>query len=283
MGLSGPRQGDTTSKPLFSNHRLPMLITSLTDPTPAGAISTMRNAIYDGTDGFMLHMETLDPEHVCEADLARIMDYACDRPVFTLNHRRPKTGKTDEELISEQLMAVRAGASMIDMMGDMFGPAPMELAKDTRAVKRQQEVIDEVHALGGEVLMSSHIWVFMTAEETLAHARALEARGADFIKIAMCAHTEEEVLEVMSTTPLVKKELGVPFLHICMGQYGKVHRAISPMLGSCFALCVQAYTEAGHKEKPLLRAEKAIFDSIDRHPARNVYLGTRGKPREAAE
>ena len=266
-------------KPLFSQQKLPMLLTSLTDPTPAKTICTMRNAIFDGTDGFLLHMEVLKQEHLCETDLKTIFNYACDKPVYTMNYRRANSGKTDEQLIAEQLMAVRAGASMIDMMGDMFDPSPMELAQDSRAIARQQEVIEEVHALGGEVLMSSHTWVFMTAEETLAHTQALEARGADFIKIAMCVHSEAEMLEALRITAVVENELRVPFLHICMGQHGKLHRAISPMLGSCFALCVQSYTETGHKEKPLLRAEKTVLDNIDWMPARNPYLGTRTRPK----
>ena len=270
-------------KPLFSRQKLPMLVTSLTDATPAKTVCTIRNAIFDGTDGLMLHMEALSPEHICEAALKTIFDYTCDKPMFTLNYRRPNSGKTDEQLVAEQLMAVRAGASMIDMMGDMFDPSAMELTRDPRAIARQQQVIEQVHALGGEVLMSSHIWVYMTAEETMAHAKALADRGADFVKIAMSVHTEEEALDAMRTTYLVKKELKVPFLHICMGQYGKLHRAIAPMLGSCFALCVQSYTEAGHKEKPLLRAEKALFENLDWQPARNIFLGTRGKPKETPE
>lgn len=266
-------------KPLFSRQKLPMLVTSLTDATPAKTICTMRNAIFDGTDGFMLHMEALNSEHLCEADLRPIFDYACDRPVFTMNYRRTTDGKTDEQRIADQLTALRAGASMIDMMGDMFDPSPMELTRDRRAIARQQQVIEEVHALGCEVLLSSHTWVFMTAEETLAHAKLLETRGADFVKIAMCVHSELELLELLRTTTLVRNELKVPFLHIGMGQYGKLHRAIAPMLGSCFALCVQSYTESGHKEKPLLRAEKAVLDNIDWSPARNPYLGTRARPK----
>ena len=274
---------DHPVKPLFSQQKLPMLVTSLTDATPPKTISTMRNAIYDGTDGFMLHMEMLNPEHFCETDLKTIIDYACDKPVYTMNYRRPNDAKTDEQRIAEQLMAVRAGASMIDMMGDMFDPTPMELTQDRHVIARQQQVIDEVHGLGSEVLMSSHTWVFMTAEEILAHAKALESRGADFVKIAMCVHTEQEALDAIRSTALVTRALAVPFLHVCMGQYGKLHRAISPMLGSCFALCVQSYTEAAHREKPLLRAQRAVLENLDWQPARNVYLGTRGKPKDVAE
>lgn len=239
----------------------------------------MRNAIFDGAEAFMLHMEAMKEEHLNEDDLKTIFNYACDKPVFTMNYRRPN-GKPDEQLVAEQLMAVRAGASMIDLMGDMFDPSPRELSQDPRAIGRQQQVIEEVHALGGEVLMSSHVWEYMNVEETLAHAKALEARGADFVKIAMSVHNEAQMLESLHATVLVKNELKVPFLHICMGQWGKVLRAVSPMFGSCFALCVQSYTEAGHKEKPLLRAEKAVLDNVDWMRARNPYAGTGTQPNE---
>ncbi len=263
-----------SARPLFSDQKLPLLVASLTDPTPTATISTMRNAIYDGAEAFMLHMEMMKPEHLCENDLKAIINYTGDKPLFTMNYRR-SSEKTDEQLIEEQLMAVRAGASMIDMMGDMFAPSPRELSQDSHAIARQKQIIEQVHALGGEVLMSSHVWEYMTEEETLSHAKALESRGADFVKIAMCVHSEAEMLKSLSTTALVKNELKVPFLHICMGQWGKVLRAISPMFGSCFALCVQSYTEAGHKEKPLLRAEKAVLDNVDWMRARNPYAGTK--------
>lgn len=266
------------NRPLFSRCTLPMLVTSLTDDDAGKTISTMRNAIYDGTDGFMIHMERLKPEMVNQETLENIFNYACDKPLYTMNYRGPGVEKSDEQLMEEQIMAVRAGASMIDMMGDMFGRAPLELTFDEKAVAKQKEVIDRVHALGGEVLLSSHTFVYMTADEVLRHTKTLEARGADFIKIAMSVHNEEELMDAMKTTTIVSRELKVPFLHICMGQYGKLHRAIGPMLGSCFALCVQQYTPAGHKEKPLLRAEKAVFDHIDYHPGRNTYVGTGTAP-----
>jgi 3-dehydroquinate dehydratase len=222
----------------------------------------------------MLHLEAMKQEHLCEEDLKAIFNYAGDKPVFTMNYRRSDE-KTDEQLVNEQLMAVRVGASMIDLMGDMFDPSPRELSQDRHAIDRQQQVIEEVHALGGEVLMSSHVWEYLTPEQALSHAKALEARGADFVKIAMCVHNEAQMLESLQATVLVKNELKVPFLHICMGQWGKLLRAVSPMFGSCFALCVQSYTESGHKEKPLLRAERAVLDNVDWMRARDPYAGTR--------
>jgi hypothetical protein len=219
----------------------------------------------------MIHLEKLAPEYMTPDHLQRIFNYSCDLPMYTMNYRGSHSQhKDDQQLIDEQIMAVKAGANMIDMMGDMFDKSPMELTRNPEAIEKQKRVIAEVHALGGEVLMSSHTWVYMTAEEVLAHAQELESRGADFIKIAMRVNSEEEMVDAVKTTSVVSKALRVPFLHICMGFHGKLHRAVGPMFGSCFALCVQRYTPAGHKEKVLLSAEKLVFDNIDYRLNRNV-------------
>ncbi|MDF2725229.1 MAG: type 3-dehydroquinate dehydratase [Paenibacillus sp.] len=255
---------------LFSEQKFPMLVTSISDSNPDDVICTIRNAMLDGTHGYMIHLEKMAPEHVNPETLRRVFSYTCDKPIYTMNYRGKHSQKSDQQLIDEQIMAVKAGANMIDMMGDMFDRAPLELTRNPEAIEKQKQVIAQVHELGGEVLMSSHTWVYMTTDEVLAHAKELEARGADFIKIAMSVNSEEEMIDSIKTTSVVSKALSVPFLHICMGFHGKLHRAIGPLVGSCFALCVQKYTPAGHKEKVLLRAEKSVFDNIDCGVNRNV-------------
>ena len=61
----------------------------------------------------------------------------------------------------------------------------------------------------------------------------------------------------------IVKALGIPFLMINMGDHGKAHRVIGPVFGSCMLLCVQQYTPNGHKEKPLLRACRDIYNNFD--------------------
>ena len=78
------KDSEPPTKHLFSRQRLPILVTSLTDPTPTKTICTMRNAIFDGTDAFMLHMEALKQEHICENDLMMICNYAGDKPLYQI-------------------------------------------------------------------------------------------------------------------------------------------------------------------------------------------------------
>lgn len=264
------------TKPLISKQKLPLLITSMNDPTPSEIICTMRNAIYDGTEAFSLHLEMMKQEHINEEDLRRICNYAGDKPIYTMNYRIAERGKTDEQLTAEQLMGVRAGSSMIDFMGDMFDRTPRELTQNSSAIERQREVIEEVHSLGAEVMMSSHIFDYLTMEETLEHAQALEARGGDIVKIASAVRSEEEMIEALRTTVLVKNKLNVPFLHVCMGQWGKLLRAVSPMFGSCFAICGQTYKPVAHMDQPLLRAQRAVLDNVDWMHGRDTAQGTIG-------
>lgn len=254
----------------------PMLVSVVSERHPEACIAQFRNSIFDGADGFLLQLETLDPPHLSGQDLRHILDYACDKPVLTTNYRRGDL--TDDELVEQDLMALQAGVTMLDLMGDLYDPSPLELSHKAEAIDQQRRLVDRVHALGGEVLMSSHTFVPMSCEQAVEHAQALASRGADMIKIAMAAHCEDDALEALRTTALLKRELKVPYLYICMGQYGKLQRAIGPLLGSSMALCVPTYTDHSHREQPLLRAEKAVLDNVDASIARNPYLGTRYSP-----
>jgi 3-dehydroquinate dehydratase len=61
----------------------------------------------------------------------------------------------------------------------------------------------------------------------------------------------------------LKNELKTPFLHLCMGRYGKLHRVLTPMFGSVMTLCTQEYRAHSLCDQPLLRATKAVYDNID--------------------
>ncbi len=244
--------------------RKPLLVSMITEKYPADCVTTIRNSIFDCSDAFALLLEILDLKHHNRDDLKGIINYCCDKPMLTINYRKPDRKElSDDDLLAAHMIALEAGASMCDIMGDFYDPSPMQLAMNPAIIDKQKRLIEKIHSAGGEVLMSSHTWVMMTAEQTIEHAKALEARGPDMIKIAMRADTEDELLEVIKTTALMKRELKIPYLHICMGQYGKVHRVIGSLFGSSLVLCVQQYTKAGHKEQPLLRATRAALDNID--------------------
>lgn len=253
----------------------PLITCVITDNTPEKCIASIRNAIFDGADAFYLDITKLENEFRNKASISRIVDYCEDRPMIVMCYRREnRPDMTDERIAEELLMAVEAGASMVDMFGDLFGHNEDQLSTDEQSVRKQKEFIERIHKAGGEVLASSHIWSNRSCEEIVQHAKALESRGADMVKIACVVTDDEETLEGIKTTCRLKKELKVPFLHICLGQYGKAHRALAPVFGANMVLCVQVYDEIALKDQPTVRAEKALLDNLDYKMARDTSYGT---------
>lgn len=265
-------------KPKFTEilkYRQPLLTTMIMDNSPQDCICRIRNATYDGAQAIAIHMEYLNREYHNYKDLKRIFAYADDRPLYTMNYRLAgRHNASDEELVQAQLIAAEAGASMVDITGDIYEQAPVQLCMNPRTIDRQRALIDQFHKRDCEVLMSSHTFKFMNADETLSHCNELIRRGADMVKIAMCATEYDQMEEVFHTTIMMKKELKVPFIHICMGQYGKLHRVIGPILGSALTLSIQEYVPQSNKEQPITRCARAVYDNLEWRCARNDQLGT---------
>ena len=80
-------------------------------------------------------------------------------------------------------------------MGDLYDRQPDEVAVSEEAIKKQMELIDELHKKGAEVLMSSHIFKFTSAERVLEIALEHQRRGADISKIVTQADSAEEEIE----------------------------------------------------------------------------------------
>lgn len=263
-------------RPSFVNLPKPFIVDVITDTNPTDALATMRNAEYAGAQAFDLHLRSLDPEFHNEKDLESIIK-ATDKPVMLINYRGDanfKGAATDEERVESNLKGVRAGASAVDIMGDFYDPQPLQITRNPEIIDKQKKLIDQIHSLGAEVIMSSHTFgVHHKPEQAVEHLSALAARGADMVKLAETLSSEDELLEAFQTTVMLKRELKVPFIHICMGQWGKLHRFVGPMLGSSLIFCVEQYTAKGHKEQPLLRAAKTVFDNLDWAVARSATEG----------
>lgn len=256
-----------------------LLTCSLREINIEDNINCIRNAIYDGADAFMLHLEKLDEQYHTVEELKQLFNYAANKTIFSVNyrtHRRPN--KTDEELVQGQLVALKAGANILDIVADIYDPSKDEITYNPKAIEKQKELIEIIHSKGGKVMLSSHTYRFMSCEETLAHLKELEKRGADIVKIAVTASNEKELLEVIRTTTILKEKMKIPFFHCCMGQYGKLHRVYSGLLGSSIVLCVQNYnSNSNPKEQPLLKATKTVFDNLDFTITKDDLTGTRKK------
>ena len=130
------------------------------------------------------------------------------------------------------------------------------------AIKKQMDLIDKIHSLGGEVLMSSHVYKFRTPERVLEIALSQQERGADIVKIVTGADSREEELKNLEICHLLKQELKVPFLFLSCGEYNQLHRNIGPALGVCMWLCFSRYDETTYVGPPLLENVIKIKDAL---------------------
>lgn len=250
----------------LTNYR-PAVTVMIQSETAATAINTIRNAVYEGADAFGLQICRLAHEE--RKHLKEIYSSSAGRPFYITNYRYGyNEDLSDEECMQGLIEGLKLGGMLGDVMGDTFDKTPNELTKNPNAVDKQRKLIEEIHNMGKEVLMSSHLYRYAEAEEVLEIAYEHQKRGADIAKIVTAANSEEEEAENIRITSLLKKELKIPFLFLSGGTHYKVHRLVSPMLGSCMSLCVQQYDELATKSQPPLRFVRFVTDNMDYTPDR---------------
>ena len=185
-----------------------------------------------------------------------------DKPVYVTNYRlKENLEKTDETLAKELLELAKCGATLCDVMGDLYDRQPDEVAISEDAIQKQMELVNELHKEGAEVLMSSHIFKFTSAERVLEIALEHQRRGADISKIVTQADSVEEDIENLRILNLLKEKLEIPVLFLYNGN-SRVFRKISGEYGNCMYLCVYEYDEFAASGQPLITDVKAISDHI---------------------
>ncbi len=256
-------------KPTFLNREKPLLTSMIQVRTPSEFISLARTSMFDGADALGFQIEQFPKEYRTEKQYRSMFRFADDKPVYVTCYRVGlNEGMSDDELAEELLLCGRAGGTLMDVMGDLYDKSPDEITRNAAAIDKQKKLIDTMHESGLEVLMSSHTKRFMNHDEVLSIALEHQKRGADIAKIVTASTTEEEMLENLKTSSLLKKELDIPYLFLSVGPYCKMHRNIGPVLGCCMWLTVPVYNELATKDQPLLRATRMFVDNFDYKPHR---------------
>ena len=216
----------------------------------------------DGAEAFGMQFCRLAPEYRKKEVYRELFEYA-KAPTYVTNYRYGyNEGKSDEELTEGILTLAECGATLCDVMGDMFDKQDDELARDTSAIYKQMKLIDELHARGAEVLMSSHVFKFTPAERVLEIALEHKRRGADICKIVTGADTMEEQIENLRIVDMLKQKLDIPFLFLSVGE-SRILRRIGASLGNCMTLCVYEYDALATKAQPLLKDVKLLRNTIE--------------------
>lgn len=250
-------------KKSFLNRETPLLTVMLQCETPEVAIGRIRNANMLGAEAYGLQIESLKPEYHNEGTYKKIFAEMGNRPCYITQYRgKNNLGLTDEQLAEKLIVTAESGAVLCDIMGDMFCKHPEELTDNADAIKKQMELIDRLHGMGAEVLMSSHLYKYAPAERVLEIALEQKRRGADIIKIVTFANNMEQQIENLKITNLLKNELGAPFLFLSGGECS-IHRRLGITLGCSMGLCVYEHDHLSTPTQPLLSVMKNLRDNID--------------------
>lgn len=276
-------------RPSFVNQPSPLIVSVIREKTRNMAISYIRNSRYDGAQGYDLHISCLEPEFRTVEHMKAIIDTAEGRPILSLNYDTGYDSSyvsvPDEERAEKLLLSLEAGAAAIDMQGSLYDTAsrtgfsdpehlspeglafkevnPKEVTYDPIAVEKQMKLIEQVHAMGAEVLMSVHTGVAMSCEQVVSMAKEMEKRGIDILKIVTPSRGIDDNLECLKTNLALSRELKIKYHFHCNGPKGKMTRVTAPMFGSHLIFCNQVYTPASAQEQLHLRTMIDAFRLLE--------------------
>ena len=217
------------------------------------AIAAIESGLKQGADAFGWQLECLNSDQINQKTLENVFSAGCGMPFYVTNYKWASGGdKPEEQYFDELLLALKCGATLIDMPGDSFSPAPDQLTYDQQAIRKQIEFSQKVHDLGGELLISSHVPDFRSEDYVLGMAFEQKRRGADIAKIVTFSHDDEQLTDNLKTTVRLREALGIPFLFLSGGEKCRLHRLAGPLLGACMWLCVAYRAPITTPPQPLL-------------------------------
>lgn len=253
--------GGTKMKKTFLEYDRATLTTMVQADNPERIKELIDKSTPEGAEAFGMQLCRMKKEYRNKEIYRDIFSYS-GKPVYVTNYRFGENeGKSDDVLAEELLELADSGATLCDVMGDLFDKQPDEVAVDDSAIEKQIKFIYNLHNKGAEVLMSSHIYKYTPAERVLEIALEHQRRGADISKIVTGADTMEQQIENLKIVNLLKENLKIPFLFLAGGEC-HILRRIGGELGCCMYLCVHEYDELATPTQPLLKNVKAIRDNM---------------------
>ena len=146
-----------------------------------------------------------------------------EKPVlFTLRTRREggAADADDHQYAAALRAALKGGAAMVDL-------------EMSRPVELLSDLIDEAHAAGVPVVLSSHDFAKTAPREALVEMLTDMARlGADVAKVAQTPQSKEDVITLLEATREAADTLPVPVITMSMGPLGVLSRASGTLFGS---------------------------------------------------
>lgn len=255
-------------KRTFCSLPSPFVCSIVQEYTVEETMANILNSEHDGAKAFVVDLSYLAEEGRSSESMTRIFS-TCSRPMMPILYR---TGTmtlercSDERRAEVMLQTLEAGASSVDIMGDLFEPgARYERALSPEAISAQKDLARRVHEKGGEVLFSSHMPQPRRAEEVLEQMLEQVERGADIAKVICGCDTDEDLQESFRTLFLLKEKMPVPFIYLCNGKLGRLQRFFSPVLGSMLNFGIQRYSALSLQSQPTVAAATKVLEEMTWH------------------
>ncbi len=267
----------------FAKHNQALLIGVVRERTARDSIAKIQSCKTHGATAIDLHLSCMD-ESERTIDQLRSVVNACPLPILALNYNHSydwKDTQTPEEERIELLMnAIHAGAAAIDLQGYSFhepskhnycGAAdfsftkgnPKEIVTDQAVIDKQRKLIDKIHDMGAEVVISTHPGVFLDCQQVLDLARFLEQRQPDMIKIVTPCQNYLQLAETIKTQIVLEQEIKTPVHYHSSGKAGRLSRIVNPILGGHMIFCSNGFTPNANFEQTDLATTKIALDALN--------------------
>ena len=270
-------------KEKFSLSPTPHIIGVVRERNPQATLAKIRDYEQHGATAIDVHLSCLDDAYKTVAAMKQIAD-GTPLPILALNYslRQDWTviDETEEERAALLYKGLEAGMDAVDLLGYSFDvPSktgyrgkkeysftkgnPLEIVTDEAVIEKQKEFIERVHAMGKEVVISTHPDIPLTGNQVIDLVLFLAERNPDIIKIVTRCNTEEELIEAYDTMRRLKQlnlRQKISF-HAC-GQMGQTTRLINPVLGSYMCFCTKADDENRNKEQLDIRTAVTFFQQF---------------------
>jgi len=278
-------------KKSFANAKPPVLAAVIKGTTPKAAIAAIKNSTLAGANAFDLHISVMNKESITVETLKPVFDYT-EKPVLALHYNQSGDGSPmkddDGERVRQLLIALEAGAAGIDLQGYTFEPdrntkatfqsrwiednmsfasaCPNEVTLNPATIQKQTELIEAIHAKGGEVLLSTHTGCFLDCGQVVDLLDFLHRRKPDIIKLVTSGcDTDEQLAEYFKTMLYVKDRYPDTKVHYhCNGKKTKLSRLIGPMLGAHIAFCVERYDELSVMDQLPLKETAEMYSLFEK-------------------
>ena len=135
-------------KPSFLNCEKPLITTMIQKKQISDVMYTIEKTLEVGTDASCVQLCKLLPKFQNAECYKKIFSKMQGKPIYATNYRRGSNEGLSDEVLAEGLIEIaKCGATLCDVMGDIFDKHPDELTMDPIAVDKQKRLIDDMYLL----------------------------------------------------------------------------------------------------------------------------------------